>query len=303
MSDALQVVASVELPDRENVLKASGLDGVFTRPFINADSEKNEFKMAPFPVDITLETARRKAAFFGDRAYGVVTNAKGFALRVKCDGFEEALKQVNPTAVDRFSGERWEVSGLPLSMGEQGVVLFLDGWKVKPVHSFRQGSRRTWVVRADSAPFSNIFQHADGIVLAKKAERAAPANVAKERWQPAKTSSRSQQGATVPTPMSWAQAVAPIAKAAAPVAPSMRSSPHTEVKEKPKEENVMSLQETIAATIAAAMVPFQQQLDRLKTDMQVMQSLQSPMLVDEGQGEKRGASTAETRPSLRLRVT
>ena len=77
----------------------------------------------------------------------------------------------------------------------------------------------------------------------------------------------------------------------------------TEVKEKPKEENVMSLQETIAATIAAAMVPFQQQLDRLNADMQVMQSLQSTMLVDEGQGEKRGASTAESRPPLRLRVT
>ena len=65
----------------------------------------------------------------------------------------------------------------------------------------------------------------------------------------------------------------------------------------------MSLQETIAATIAAAMAPFQLQLDTLTADMQVLQSLQSPMLVDEEQGQKRGASSAETRPQLRLRVT
>ena len=70
----------------------------------------------------------------------------------------------------------------------------------------------------------------------------------------------------------------------------------------PPKENILSLQDTIAAAIAAAMAPFQQQLDELHANMQAVQSLQSPMLLDEDQGQKRGASSAEVRSSLRLRM-
>ena len=48
---------------------------------------------------------------------------------------------------------------------------------------------------------------------------------------------------------------------------------------------------------------WQQQLDKLSADLQILQSLQSLMLTDDDQGQKRGISSAETCPSLRLRVT
>ena len=303
VADALQVVATVALADRDKVLKASGLDGVFTRPFFNGDSEKNEFKTAPFPLDTDLEAARRKAAFFGDRAYGVITNAKGFALRVKSDAFEEALKQVNPTAVDRFSGEKWEISGLPLDMGEQGLLIFLEGWKVKPVYTFRQGSRRTWVVRADVPPVINKIRHDDGLALIKRAVQSFSSTIVKERWQPAKKTSASSQirgSAAQGTPKAWGPSAAPLPKAASNTPSTETASPAAG--SQPPKVNILSLQETIAATIAAAMVPFQEHLDRLNANMQMMQSLQSPMLVDEDQGQKRAASSAEVRPPLRLRI-
>ena len=44
---------------------------------------------------------------------------------------------------------------------------FLAGWKVIPVKTFRQGYRRTWIVRATDQPMSTKLQHEFGLAVIK----------------------------------------------------------------------------------------------------------------------------------------
>ena len=176
---------------------------------MSMNSKILEFKHVPFPLGTTLESAQRKASFFGERGYGIVTNAKGFGLRVKAEVFEEAVEQINPGSIEKFKGEKYEVSGLPVGMGEQSLVLFLDGWKMSPIHTFRQGNRRTWIVRAEAAPFTDKIQHENGLAIIKRAEQRVAPSTAKERWQPSKLNSNAARSKTFPqcAPKSWAQVV------------------------------------------------------------------------------------------------
>ena len=48
------------------------------------------------------------------------------------------------------------------------VTDFLAGWKVIPVKTFRQGYRRTWVVRAAEQPMSTKLQHDFGLAVIKR---------------------------------------------------------------------------------------------------------------------------------------
>ena len=45
-----------------------------------------------------------------------------------------------------------ESSGLPVAMGKESLQAFLGDWKVHPLQTFRQGFRRTWIVRATEHP-------------------------------------------------------------------------------------------------------------------------------------------------------
>ena len=77
-------------------LRASGLDGVFVRPFIENDQDRLLYRAAPFALDISLAAAVRQANFFGEKAFGVVPFARGLGVRVKSSDYIEILNQIQP---------------------------------------------------------------------------------------------------------------------------------------------------------------------------------------------------------------
>ena len=123
----LQVVAIVPLKCWDAILRASGQDGVFVRPFYDANNQHKDYRTVPLTAETILETALRQAAFLGQEAFGVVTTFKGFGIRVQDANFKKAAMQVYPNDHEKLIGEKYEVSGLPVSIGKEALLDFLDG--------------------------------------------------------------------------------------------------------------------------------------------------------------------------------
>ena len=126
---------------------------------IESDQDRLLYRAAPLPICVSLETAVRQAAFFCEKAFGVVPFARGFGVRVKAADFQEILTQIQPENSEQFIGKRWEISRLPLAMSKESLQDFLSGWPVTPLHTFRHGFRRTWIVRAAADPVEKIIAH------------------------------------------------------------------------------------------------------------------------------------------------
>lgn len=182
-ADTLQVVASVTMTTLEKALKASGTNGVFSRPFYDTDLDREAFKVVPLPRELDLKMALQRAEWFGADGYGVVTTRRGFAVRVKAEAYDEALKLLRPDDWKGLSGKVWEVSGLPLWTGKAALKDFLQDWEVTPVYTFRQGLRRTWKVRALADPPETQLQHDWGLAVVRLADETRPAKKAPQRWQ------------------------------------------------------------------------------------------------------------------------
>ena len=111
--EELQVAAQVTSSTFETALRASGVDGVMTRPFHTTKEEKHS------------------------------------SDRYRCLSISRWIGALSKTAwwrnnYSRFSGELWDVSALPLSWSPDAVTDFFAG----PLKTFRQGYRRTGVVRS-----------------------------------------------------------------------------------------------------------------------------------------------------------
>ena len=106
------------------------------------------YRAVPTPVDATLTTCIAQAQFFGEKTFGVVPYGTGFGIRVKSLDFKEIPALLQPHSRDQFSGKTCEISGLPVAMVKKSLQAFLGEWKVHALHYFRQGFRRTWIVRA-----------------------------------------------------------------------------------------------------------------------------------------------------------
>ena len=102
-------------------------------------------------------------------AHGVVPTRKGLAIRVKAEDYTGAVQKIRPDDAQRFLGKTWEVSGLPLAMGKEALEAFLKPWVASPVYTFKQGMRRTWVVRSTEEPGVTKVQHDFGLAVVQEA--------------------------------------------------------------------------------------------------------------------------------------
>ena len=208
-TEQMQAVAFLPASSWISALRASGTDGVFVRPFFENDQDKLVYRSVPLPRENSLDAAIRQAAFIGEGAFGVVPFGQGYGVRVKSENFEEVLRQVQPENADSFLGKRWEISGLPLAMGPESLQDFLGNWQVKPLYTFRQGFRRTWIVRAISNPTENVIVHEFGIAVIKDVVQKQ-CSLQTERYQAPrlKPSSQFVRSSGTETPKSWAGIVA-----------------------------------------------------------------------------------------------
>lgn len=74
-------------------------------------------------------------------------------------------------------------SGLPVTTGKDAVRNFASGWTVEPLFSFRQGWRRTWVVRAMTPPTEMVVEHEIGYAVIKEyQQKLAPDKGVRMQW-------------------------------------------------------------------------------------------------------------------------
>ena len=89
-------------------------------------------------------------------------------------------------------------------MGKESLLDFVSGWHVTPLHTFRHGFRRTWIVRAATNPVEKIIAHDFGVAVVKEAV-AKPRVVATERFQaPVRSASTFMRETASNYPKSWA---------------------------------------------------------------------------------------------------
>ena len=297
--EELQVVAQIASSTCDGALRASGTDGRDDPAIVHERGGKNPLQV-PLPLDFSMEGALRKTSWLADRAFGVVTTRLGLVVRVKATDFEEVAELAQPENY-KFLGELWDVSGLTLSWGPDAVTDFLAGWKVIPVKTFRQGHRRTWIVRATDQPMSTKLQHEFGLAVIKRTVMLKTRqNQEIQKWMPA--SEQKKTGRDAVFPQTWAAVVAALAphktqtargqkrttEALGTSQPSktvnLTSSPSAmdlgDVAQTPAPASAVvptkegDLGELIARAVAAAMAPVDAQMKMLQTETIAMKSLE-----------------------------
>ena len=101
---------------------------------------------------------------------------------MKAHDFPEILLQTQPNNAEQFLRKRWEISNLPLAMGQNSLQHLFGDWQLKPLHTFRQGFWRTWIVRSVTDPVDKIVAHDFGVAVIQEAALRRPL-AATERFQ------------------------------------------------------------------------------------------------------------------------
>ena len=98
-------------------------------------------------------------------------------------------------------------------MGKESLQQFLGDWAVHPLHTFRQGFRRTWIVRSTQQPVEKTVFHDYGLAVIKE---AAPRRMHQhtERYQVPRADRPVQfvKEQTANYPKSWAGIVSSTAR-------------------------------------------------------------------------------------------
>ena len=92
-----------------------------------------------------------------------------WGIRVKSHNFQKVLAQINPEKTETSAGKNWEIYGLPVAMGQASLQDIFGELQVLPLHVFRQGFRRTRIVRASHEPTDKIIAHEFGLAVINKA--------------------------------------------------------------------------------------------------------------------------------------
>ncbi len=269
----LQALVYVSLATAPAVLRASGAAGVFTRDFYESDEDRQKYRTVPCQEGCSLKAALEQAGHMGNEAYGVVRTKRGFAIRVKATEYEGVVRRLRPEDAQHFIGDRWEISGLPVTTGKEAVQEFVSGWAVHPLFSFRQGWRRTWVVRAASAPDTRLIEHQAGYAVIQEYQpRHGKAPTERERWQPPKG------------PPSLCTSAFPALKSAAggprrllTITSERPTAENTPMAEENASLAEPGLEERIARAVAAAMAPITAQIAALRSSTAATAEPDAPM--------------------------
>ena len=94
-------------------------------------------------------------------------------------------------------------------MGKESLQAFFGDWKIHPLHTFRHGFRRTWIVRATEQPTETTVFHDYGLAVIKEAAPRRP-HPSTERFQVPRTDRSVQFNRERESnyPKSWAGIVA-----------------------------------------------------------------------------------------------
>ena len=122
---AMRMVVRLSSANANLLMRACGVDGILTGTFVETDEDKRKF--ATIPLDVTREKAMERASFHGLECWGVVPqrNGQGWGIRVLASEYERLAKLFRPNDYQKITGDTYEISGLPVWMGEEGLTEFL----------------------------------------------------------------------------------------------------------------------------------------------------------------------------------
>jgi hypothetical protein len=264
----LSAVVHVASGNVDLVLKASGQQGMLSRPFWDSDRQPDMFAKVLLDPKHDREAALRIAASVKEKAWGLLSTRKGWAIRVLVADQQEIQTQVNPSYQ---LGKVYAVSGLPLSWHEENVMSFLGRWSVKPIKSFRIGFRATWLVKASEPPPVTTLANSDpaGLnVLAVISESEPKPQKDRQVLRPAPAKPKRIGVRSEGNPP---QRRAPPVQRQPPPAQRQPSAPTVDAS---RNQAAFVLPESalaaIQATIAAALAPLQQKIAAIDLEMQEM---------------------------------
>ena len=123
----MQLIVRISAKEEDKIMRASGLDGVFVRPFFESTEDASKYKIIPFTAETDLAGAIRQAGRMHGH-FGVIKTRKGYGVRVLPEDFEEAARAIRPDDAESFTGTKYEVSGLPLFCGRGAIADLLYTW-------------------------------------------------------------------------------------------------------------------------------------------------------------------------------
>ena len=112
----MQLTFRIAMKDMEKVLRTSGTDAFFIRPFFEHNEEVEHYKVVPFPEGTDLNGALSQAARIAQHC-GVVKTRRGYGIRISAEHFEDLVRIIYPEDLAGPIGATYEVSGLPLPCG------------------------------------------------------------------------------------------------------------------------------------------------------------------------------------------
>ena len=259
----MQVIARVPSKSVRACLEASGIDGVWTRQFIEEGKEHLQTRVVRMEEDADLQGALRQAVRI-DGHLGVVKTRDGYGIRVEASDFEPTVKLLCPSKSERILAKKFAVSGLPVSCGRDALAELLLGWNHEALFTYTTNRSRTWVVAAAEAPIRIRFQHQDGTALVQEHQpRAQQRRSAQPRtWMLPTPSTRD-----VDWPKAWSsnkEQIAPGGQAP----PSSISQPAVS-SPKPRPAPISSQSEMssmIASAMAQALRPLEERIKAMERD-------------------------------------
>ena len=283
VNGAIQVIVRVSKAKLSAILCASGKNGVFVRLFFDGPGDRDLHKVVPLDIGCNLQEACRKAAQLGEVAAGVCRTRKGLGVRVSAGHHATALKQLRPQDHETLTGNLWEVTGLPLSMGEDALGKFLGDWQAIPVRTYRQGYTRTWVVRSSVDPARTKIQHDFGLALVRAAT-SKPKPVEKKTWKPEHKTVVARTG-TVQWPKAWEPPAPSAASSVRAHVPQQRvdaSLPGASAPPAPVQHALSPdvLAEAIKQAVTAAIAPLQLTVSSLQQEVTAMKSPDGEVLMN-----------------------
>jgi len=271
----MQIMFRVLEQDAETVLKASGKDGVFTRPFFATEEDRLVHKVVWLPTDTKLQEANRQAERM-EKALGLVANSRGLGIRVPAVEAEAATSVLlGPEAAADLKKEQWEISNVPFTWSKEMLEAELAGmaWQAQVQCSRAPFGRtaRTWFCLAEHPPMKNYLQHEDGLAAIQKAKSTPPKQPV-QTLRPKRTGTQPQMVARVAKqpaiwPKTWRDVV-DNGRACAPASSDAMQTGSADVQAVPQTQSpahsARSLEEMIATAVAAAMRPVVQQVSGLQ---------------------------------------
>ena len=257
----LSAVAYVLAGNVDLVLKASGQQGVLSRPYWDSDRQPEMFAKVFLDCKHDREAALRIASSVKDKAWGLMSTRKGWASRVLAADQQAIQTQTNPS----FQvGKVYKVSGLPLSWHEENVKKFLGDLDAMPLKFFRIGFRATWLVRSSQPPPATTVTNSDPVglnVLAVISESEPKMQKTREVFRPA-TMRPGTRNAVSKESASQRQP------------PPLQRQPTTPKKAPSRDQPVFELPESalasIQAAIAAALAPLHAKMQAMDLELQEM---------------------------------